>query len=122
MSTKLEQFNQLKIDIAMGKGNQTGHWIDHEQVRKQRRAKPTKTNYVKFDAYSPEARVAFLDEKDRFFTVCPNVHIAMELMTRVLHETTDDALRAMAESGHQHPGDVTPGPEKSVIPGPDWLK
>jgi hypothetical protein len=113
MPTKMELFNQLKIDIAAGRGLEDPvHLVNHAEERKRKRENPGQSTRVMLNCYSPEAYSAFQVQKDRYFTVVVDVRIAIDFMVRALAQVDDATLRKWLEQGHEpDPNDL-----------PEWLR
>jgi hypothetical protein len=102
MPSKIELFNQLKIDIAAGRGLEDPcHLVNHAVERKRKKENPGQSTRVILNCYSPEAYSAFQMEKDRYFSVVVDVRIAIDFMIRALHQVDDVTLRKWLESGHE---------------------
>ena len=119
MPTKLELFNQLKIDINKGEGGDPVHLVDHVKERKRKRDNPEKSTRTILDCRSPEMWSAFQLQKERYVTLAVDPAIAVALMVRALSTPTEAELRVWLADGHQD-GDAGPAPSKAEIP--DWAK
>jgi len=113
MPTKMELFNQLKIDIASGRGLEDPvHLVNHAQERKRRKENPEGSTRAVLNCYSPEAYSAFSVQKDRYFSVVVDVRIAIDFMVRALAQVDDETLRKWLADGHE--------PAEEGIPA--WLR
>ena len=123
MATIKEEFESLKIRIAKGEGSKTIHVVDHDAERQRKRTNPGKSTRVTLNCRTPEQWTEFQMAKERFFEICSDPHIALDLMIRALKAPDEATLRAWLESGHQQEGDRPAGPPKSELPDiPSWLK
>jgi hypothetical protein len=119
MATLLEEFNAMKIKIAKAQAtgdvaalNKKIHIIDHEAERERKIKNPDKSTRVVIACRTPDAYAAFQKEKERFFDLAVDPHIAIDLLIRALHETTDDRIRSWLTEG-----------ETAAAPAiPDWMK
>jgi hypothetical protein len=107
MATLLEEFNALKIKIAtaQAKGdtatlNKKIHIIDHEAERERKLRNPQKSTRVILDCRTADGYKEFQAEKERFFDIAVDPHIAISLLTRALHETSDEQIKAWLNEGH----------------------
>ena len=121
MPTKQELFNQLKIEIASGKGlHDSVHLVNHDAEAKRRKENKKQSTRVIMDTYSPESYSEFHQQRERFIRTAVDPSIGIHLMIRALAEVSDDTLRQWLTDGHQAEGDQPgPGPEKARLP--EWL-
>ena len=123
MPTKQELFTQLKIDLAKGEGQHMVHLVDHVAEQKRKRTNPGKSTRVSLNCRTPEQWSEFQMCKERFFEICSDPHVALDLMIRALKAPNEATLRAWLAEGHQQEGDRPAGPSKAELPSiPDWLK
>jgi len=120
MATVKEEYELLKAKILAGKENETIHVVWHDQERKRKQENPKKSTRMSIDCRTPDAWSAMQMEKERYFAVAIDPHIAIEFMIRALREVDDAKLREWLAEGHQQEGDLLPGPPKAVIP--EWLR
>lgn len=120
MPTKLELFNQLKIDLNKGEGGDLVHMVDHAKEKQRKRTNPVKSTRVLLNCRTPEQWTEFQMAKERYFDLISDPHVALDLMIRALKTPTVDELKAWLASGHQQAGDAGPAPSKAEIP--DWAK
>lgn len=120
MPTKKELFEQLKIDIAAGKGLQDScHLVNHDAERVRRRENRAKSTRVMIETHSPQSYSEFHEQKERYIRAAVDPSIAIQLMIRALAAIDEITLQQWIKEGHQHPDDQ-PGPPKAEIPS--WLK
>ena len=124
MASVKEEFESLKIRIAKGEGNEIIHVVDHAAERKRKRTNPSKSTRISLNCRTPEQWSEFQMAKEKYFDVVSDPHVALDLMIRALNLPDEDVLKEWLASGHQHPGDVKPGPPppRAQIPEPDCLK
>jgi hypothetical protein len=111
VATILEEFNLLKAKIHAGKGNDLIHVVDVRAERKRKLENPQESTRIMLNMRTPEAFREFHAEKERFFEIAVDPHIALMLMIRALHETSDEMIRAWLEEGERQQ------PEE-----PEWMK
>jgi len=119
MASLLEEFNSLKIKVAaaQAKGdtatlNKRIHIVDHEAERERKIRNPQKSTRVMIDCRTPDAYKGFQVEKERFYDIAVDPHIAIDLLIRALHETTDEKIRGWLKEGEEIPDE----------PMPAWMK
>ena len=120
MPTKKELFNQLKIDLAKGQGEHMVHLVDHAEERERRAINPNRSTKMFINCYSTEGWRLMQMQKDRYFTIGVDPHIAVDLMIRALAAFNDATLRGWVDQGHQAPEGAPPGPPKAELP--EWMK
>lgn len=96
--------------------------VDHAAERKRKRTNPYKSTRIMLDCRTPEQWTEVHMAKERYFVLAVDPHLSIDLIIRALKQPTDEQLKAWLESGHQHPGDVKPGPAPPRAEIPDWLK
>ena len=108
MATLLEEFNTMKIRVAaaQAKGdtatlNKKIHIIDHEAERERKIRNPQKSTRVILDCKTPDAYKLFQLEKERFYEIATDPHIAIDLLIRALHQVTDEQIRAWLNEGQE---------------------
>lgn len=117
MATKIELFNQLKIDIAKGEGQHSVHMVDHVKEDERKRTNPQKSTRVMLNCRTPEQWREFQMAKERFFVIAVDPHIAIDLMVRALNHVDDAGIRAWLSSGHET--NLTQPPRAEI---PEWAK
>lgn len=115
MATIKEEFESMKIRIAKGEGSKVIHIVDHEAEKKRRRNNPENSTKIYLNCYSPQGWRAIQTQKDRYFTLAVDPHIAIDLMARALAAFSDSVLRDWIEQGHSKPGEAPPDT-------PDWMR
>jgi hypothetical protein len=113
--TKAELFNQLKIDLGKGEGQQEVHLVDWTKRKRELKANPQKSTKVVFDTKSAESWSALQLQKDRYFTIGKDPHISTLLVIRALAAFGDQVLRDWVSQGI----DGVPDPPENL---PEWLK
>lgn len=111
MASLIDEFNAMKIKVAKAMAlndqatlNRKIHVVDHEAERERKRTNPNKSTKVYFNCYSPDAWREFQTQKDRYFELAVDPHIAVDLMVRALTHFTDEQLRSWISEGHQDSG------------------
>lgn len=74
------------------------------------------------DCRTPEQWTEVHMAKEVYFEVAGDPHVAIDLLIRALKAHPIETLRAWLAEGHQHPGDVKPGPAPPKAEIPEWLK
>jgi len=127
VGTLLDEFNAMKIKVAkaMATNDQAIlhkkiHVVDHEAERERKLKNPNKSTKVYLQCYSPEAWRLFQTEKDRFFEVAVDPHIAIDLIVRALAQVTNDTMRQWIAEGHHQEGDRPADLTKAEIP--EWMR
>ena len=121
MPSKLDLFNQLKIEIASGKGLQDSvHLVNHDAEKKRRKENKNRTTRITMEAYSPESYSEFHVERDRYIRLAVDPSIGVQLMIRAMKAFSDSIIVDWLKDGHQTEGDEAgPPPEKASLP--EWL-
>lgn len=122
MATIKEEFESLKIRIAKGEGQEIIHVVDHAKEKQRKRTNPSKSTRVSLNCRTPEQWSEFQLAKERFFEICSDPHIALDLMIRALKAPNESTLRAWLAEGHQQEGDRVLPPKAEIPKIPDWLK
>lgn len=100
--TKLELFNELKLDIAAGRGlHDSVHLVNHDQERKRRKENKAKTTTVRFEAYSPESYSEFHMQRDRYVRLCVDPSLAIQVMLQALAAFSDEVIKDALAHGHR---------------------
>lgn len=119
MATILEEFNELKLKIAAGRGNETVHivWTDQERQRKrENKPKDGKKPQTKFyvDCGTPEIFRDLYTEYDRILSQIGNKTMALCIMVDWLRAlTTERIQKKLSEGEHQQ---KEGGPPKAELP------
>jgi hypothetical protein len=99
MATVKEEFELLKAKILAGKSHEQIHIIYHDKERKRKLENPQQSTRVVLNLRNPETYKEFNREKERFFDIAVDPHIALHLLIRALRETTDETIRRWLTEG-----------------------
>ena len=110
MPTLLEQFNEMKIKVAaaMAKNDQAAlqqkvHTVYQDEERKRKLTNPQGSTRIVLNMRSPEAFKEFHEQKERFFEIATDPHIALDLLVRALRETPTETIQAWLKEGQEPP-------------------
>ena len=126
IATLKEEFEALKIKVAaaMAKGDQAAlnekvHVVFHSAEKKRKATNPTGATRVMLNCRTPDQWKEFQMEKERYFEVGVDPHLAIDLMIRALSSFSEERLREWVQQGHtEHPGP----PPAEPLPGDEWFE
>ena len=117
MATLLEEFNNMKAKVAaaQAKGdmaalNRKIHIIDHEKERNRKIRNPQRSKRIVFNCRTADAYCKFQIERERFFEIAVDPHIAIDLITRAMHEVSDATILQWIREGEM------------PVEKPDWMR
>ena len=112
IATVKEEFERLKALINAGKEQERIHIVYTDRDARKRQENPQKSTRIVFNTYSADAYAEFYKQKERYFKIAVDPHLAVDLMIRALAAFSDATVRDWVEQGHS--------PEVNALP--DWAK
>lgn len=85
--------------VHSGHGNEVIHVVMTERQAKQRRENPKKSTRVTLNVYSPEAYSELHVQRERYFQLAVDPHLAISMMIRALRQVPDQTIRDWLNEG-----------------------